>query len=749
MFAIMFLISVVLYLKIIKGEEFEQLAINQLVSSESYDRVIKPNRGSILDRFGHSLATSTTVYDVILDVKLITGDNIDEEDREGSLIALNEILNIPMDELHGYVRDDPSNELLKSHYFKAAYGISKETADKIRDKDLTGVFLEEDSFRTYMNNNFASHLIGFIRTNGEKWGVEKYYDEYLSGKEGRSLRLYTDLYESDIRVTPPEHGDKITLTLDKSIQEISEEVANKIGSDLAPLSASVISMDVNSGEVLSWGQYPNFDLNDPSNISGINDAILEAQWDSLDDAQKTQGILKLWRDVNLSDTFEPGSIYKPIVVSAALEEGVIEEGRVFYCSGEKWFGSQRIPCHLESGHGSQNLDQALANSCNVAMMEIIHDLGAEKYYKYQREFGFGEKTGIDLPSEESSANLVNTLDQLKHSVYLATNSMGQGFNVTPIQMLAAFSATVNGGSLMKPYVVSKITDKDNKVTLSNSPELLRKVISQDVSDRMRGMLTYVIDWPYGTGRLAKIEGYKIGGKTGTAQQGVREDEKYAYSFIGYLTEEDPQVAVLISINQPQGKEIANPSAVPYFKEFMLSLIKYKGIKPTTESGSSDEIGLGNSSVELPDLKGETLTGAINILNNLGIDYEFAGSEGSVVESTIPLPGVRVQPNNTKITVYIKKASEGDELVPVPDVIGANESYAAEILRGEGLEPLIAQSSYGEAVENISDSPTTFYDMEEGAGQTGQEPVAEKNIISQMPNPETLVPKGTIIKLKTR
>ncbi len=748
MVAIFSLLGIVLYIKIINGEEYERVAIEQLVTSKTYDKVIKPNRGSILDRYGHSLASSTTVYDCILDVKLFLSDQVKDESREKTLNILNKVLNIPMEELQGYVKDDPSNELREVNYFKVAKGISKELANKIKEENPKCIFWEEDSFRSYPSENFASHLIGFIRANGEKWGIEKQYDGYLTGEEGRSMRLSTDLSESDIKITPPEHGDKVTLTIDKSIQNICENVVNKIGTELSPLSSSIVAMDINTGEILSWAEYPNFDLNKPSNIENINDMILKAEWDTLDDAKKTESLLALWRDSIVSDTFEPGSIYKPIVVSAALEEGAITEDDTFYCGGEKWFGSQRIPCHYTRGHGRQTLQQALANSCNVAMMEIIEKLGYESYYKYQREFGFGEKTGIDLPGEISSANWLNTIEQLKHSVYLATNSMGQGFTVTPIQIINAFSSAINGGNLMKPYIVSKITDKDNNIKLSNTPTLLRKTISKETSELIRNMLTAVLS-PSGTGRLAAIEGYSIGGKTGTAQQGRREDNNNAYSFLGYLTADNPQIIVSVIINQPQNKEVQYPSPAPYFREVMLEIIKYKGIKPTGYTNVEDNINFENDAVELPDLKGESLAEAANALNDLGVDYEFVGATGSVVDSMIPLPGVKVQPNSSKVTLYIKRASEKEDLTKVPTVIGFNETYAYQVLKDAGFEPVIEQADYGEVLENITDNPTTFYEIKENTPQDNTNPITEKNIISQMPNADTEVPKGTIIKLKTR
>lgn len=708
----------VLYLQAHYGKEYELRVIKQQISKGYFEKTLKPNRGSILDRNKYTLASSETVYTVFIDVyaiALLISDEIEiekrnatkkeplidvkaiiesfktnkKEDEQGQKIKASEYLigiiendfGMPKQQILDII-NDPKNKDNKHYIIKRE--VSKEFKDKFDEykKKPLHIYFEEDFIRKYSNNNLASNLIGFIRTDNS-WGLENKYDEYLKGTEGRILRRQTNDIELANDITQSDPGKTLVTTIDTNIQKIAEDELINIGQKYDPLNASVIIMNPFTGEILGYAQYPNFDPNNPSDITLSNNKSIQYYFDSLPEIKRSETLQTMWNDNNIFNTFEPGSTYKPLVAAAALEEGIITENDTFFCSGARIIGQESVPCNNPAGHGQQTLEQALANSCNVALMDIILKLGALEYYNYQRDFGFGEYTGIDLPKEQSGANLLHTLSQLDEiPMYLATNGMGQGFNCTPLQSINAFAATINGGNLMKPYVVSKVLNKDGSIVLENKPTIIRKVISKHTSDQIKRMLVSTVS-PYGTGKKAIIDGYNVGGKTGTAQQGIRSLNKLAYSFIAYLTEESPELLISVIINQPKIETEETPNASESIRNIMIQLIKYKGIKPSNESLVTDNFIYDNNVVELPDLTGKSILEAEKTILNLGLDFELSGVEGDYIKSQIPLAGAKLT-TNTKVFLTIAKSADNKELILIPDVIGQELSNAKQELVNQGF-----------------------------------------------------------------
>ena len=542
------------------------------------DAVIKPIRGSVLDRYKRPLAISEKRYTVILDVPLLKAlDKTAKKNAEApsayAFRVAGEFFQIPAGEIQKKY-DAPENAANKNV-------VLKENADektwlawqtRLEEMENNGeqlpryIFGKETSYRVYPNGVLAARLTGFIR-NEEFYGLEKFYNDQLTGEEGRFNRYSSDLLESSS--VPAAPGKNLITTIDIKIQQITENVLKEIGETLKPQDAGAIVMNPQNGEILAYAQYPFFDPNFPNDLERYEDFSKTAE-SAIDDASVANYRINMWKDANIQNTFEPGSIYKPIVVAAALEEGVVTLDSQFYCPGYKIIGKEKIPCSKTEGHGTQNLTEALANSCNPAMIDIIFALGSEKYSKYQKEFGFGEKPAIDLPNE--SAGILHTEAELRQPMYLATNSIGQGFNVNAVQMASAFSAVVNGGRMFRPRVVKEIEDR-SKVVAEFEPELTNKVISKETSYILRRALLKVIE--EGTGRGAQIEGAALGGKTGTAQQGNRAEENLVHSFIGYYLSPEkpdaPEILVIVTINRPS-VETENPSAAPYFKKIMSGIL---------------------------------------------------------------------------------------------------------------------------------------------------------------------------------
>lgn len=723
------------FIKFVYGEKYEAAAISNQVN-KIQDKIINPNRGGILDRNNQALAISFTVYDIILDVRVLVQQT--PEIQEETLNGLNEILDIPMETLKDYIKIDPSTNkpVNDKNWFVIQKGVSFQKGQELIDRNLKCVYTEEDTKRTYPHDSLASQVIGFIRGD-TMYGLESQYNDLMVGVPGRTFRTFESDKSVVTRQERPKDGYTIVTTIDLTIQQYAEEAAKKAYLEYQPKNSSVIVMSPKTGEILAMADYPNFNLNNPTEISFLKDIPnYQATWDSYTDEQKMDILNKAWKNFNITDTFEPGSIFKPLVVAAAIEEGVISKNETFYCGGSKTYDDYHIGCHKKSGHGTVTIEQVLANSCNVGMMDIMSKLGRDKFYKYQHDFGFGEKTGIDLPNETSAASLMYSLEQL-NIVELATCSFGQGFNSTALQSLSGMAAVINGGDLIKPYIVSQIIDEDGNIVKENSPEVVRKVISEDTSDYLRKALESVVK-ESGTGKKAVIDGYSIGGKTGTAEQGVRkvsDDKKlYTCSFIAYFPVEDPEYIAISVLHHPNPKTYVDgvTSPVPMLREVIENIIKYKSIPPSyTVENKEKSVDIATE-VKLNDYTGKSLQQTIKELNELGIDYELAGSGGDTVLKQYPNGNTTIK-KGTKILLYISVSDKNKELVEIPNVLNMTVPQAQEMLKAAGFEYTIEISE----------------DTSESTENSTTENTAEQKVYEQMPGSEFKVEKGTNIKLKVK
>ncbi len=669
----------VYYIKTAHGEEYENAAKTQQVMK--YDVAIPPNRGTILDRNKQALAVSTTVYNVALDPRVLSG--LKAETQEKVLRALSENLEgVDYDTLKGYVAIDPVTQkpALDTNWKYIAYDISREKKEELEALGATkGVAYEKDTLRSYTLNTVACHVLGFIRGD-TSWGLEEQYNKELSGAPGRSFITFDGSNNAQTQEYPAQDGDTIVTTLDYTIQQYAEEAVDTAVKDFNPETAAVLVMEPGSGEVLAMASSPNFNNNDPATPLALeNDPEFKAKWDAMSDKEKNDYWNTMWKNFNVVSTYEPGSVFKPIVVAAALEENIIKPTDVFYCSGSKQVADYNIPCHLKTGHGNLDIEGILANSCNVGMMDIAEKMGKDMFYKYQTDFGFGQRTGIDLPGEVSSAANMYTPERIGESE-LATMSFGQSFNCTTIQMASAFSALINGGNLMRPHVVSQILDTKGNVVQENKPELIRKVISQQTSDIVRNMLKGTVE--YGTGKKIKIDGYSIGCKTGTAQQGKRSDNIYTLSYMAYFPADNPEYLVMTVIHKPEGGDTASPAAIT--RTLIENIIKYKNIEPSYPSESGDILaGSSNKKkVTLEDYTDENMYVVAAELEAKNLEYKIVG-KGNTVFNQAPHGGTEVE-EGSEIILYVKKGEGDTGNITVPDVKGLSYEDAVAKINDSGL-----------------------------------------------------------------
>ncbi|HOQ16548.1 MAG: PASTA domain-containing protein [Epulopiscium sp.] len=632
--SILLLIYRIGYIKYTYGEEYEERAVLQRLNTE---QVIYPNRGFIVDRNFHDLAISTIVYNVILDPNILA-EHITEEKRNEVVADLAQILNLSPESIQQTIEKNPKSryQIIKKH-------VKADTAQKIREKGLMGVWLEEDSFRNYVRNDFAAHLLGFVNADKQaQYGVEQYYDNWLRGVSGRVFPMIKEgkyVMEENIA---PQQGHTVVLTIDETIQHFCELALKNAVEEHNPKNAAVIAMNPKTGEILAMAAYPSFN---PNKYNDLSEYFDEGIWESLSNEEKLKMLNTVWKNYNLSVTYEPGSTFKPFVIAAALEENSITVHDKYNCLGHKKIHTETIHCWRTWGHGEETLEQALANSCNVAMMDIVEKLGAEKFYRYQKLFGFGEVTGIDLPGEESG--ILHKQEALR-PVELATSSFGQTFNVTPIQLITGFSAIINGGNLMQPYVVKQIVTEDGREVKTTSPVIKRRVISQETSQILRNYLeTVVTD---GTGKNARVEGYTVGGKTGTAEKLPRGSGKYVLSFIGFAPVEDPQIVVLAILDETENYSEGSVSAAPIVREIFENVLPYMGIEPSGQTNIENK-----TDVELPDYSGLTLLETGTDLTVKGLKFEAIGM-GNYVKKQFPNPGTRV-PLGTTIKLYVTENPE--------------------------------------------------------------------------------------------
>lgn len=600
------------YINASEGNQYKKQVLSQ--SQQKYDsRVIPFKRGDIKDRNGAVLATSEKVYKVILDCKVV---NYDEKYVEPTINAMVELLGLEeelvRDKLENEETRDSQYQIMKVNVpitekkkFEDYLEITEEEEktltkeEKAEIQNVKGVWFEENYLRTYPMGATASHLVGFTYTGDTAdWGIEGYYSSTLNGVNGRQYGYFNEDADVEQTIIEPVDGNSIISTIDVTIQQIVEKyikeltdgLANGPNGEAGAKNVGVVVADPNTGQILAMATDQPFDLNDPRNLEPF---YSEEEIQGMDEEAMLEALNGIWKNFCISDAFEPGSTVKPMTVAAALQDHSILPSATFVCDGYQMFGDTRIRCSIFPGaHGEQTLAQAMANSCNDAMMQIADQMGAEEFLKYQKIFNFGSATGIDLPGEASG--IIHTADRLgTKSTELASASFGQGYTCTMIQEVAALCSVINGGNYYRPYVVSKILDENGNVKENVEPMLMKQTVSSEVSSRIREYMVAVME-EGATGNAAKVSGYSMGGKTGTAQKLSEADKtkKYLVSFAGFAPLDSPQVVVYVVVDEPNVDYQADSKYAQYiYKGVMTEILPYLNIFPDEAVEEKENAGM--------------------------------------------------------------------------------------------------------------------------------------------------------------
>ena len=548
-FIMMFLIGRLVYLMIFCSEYYGNKAENL----HERERDIKAARGKLLDANGTVLATNKSVCTIS-----VIHNQIEEPEKVIEMLVRE--LGISEETARKRVEKVSSIERVKTN-------VAKETGDAIRAYGLSGVKVDEDYKRYYPYGTLASKVLGFTGADNQGiLGLEVKYDEYLQGTNGKILTL-TDARGIEIENAgesrlEPVNGYDLCLSLDRNIQMYCEQAAKKVCTKKSADSVSVIVMNPQNGELMAMVNYPEFDLNDPFTLAGDTGKTVSAE-------EKQDLLNKMWRNQCISDTYEPGSTFKIITAAAALEEGVVKLDDTFFCPGYKIVEDRRIRCARTTGHGAETFETGIMNSCNPVFMELGERLGAENFAGYFKQFGLLSKTNIDLPGE--AGTIMHKTENIG-PVELATISFGQSFQITPIQLVTTVSSIINGGTRVTPHFGVSVQDADGNTVKTFSYETHENICTAETSETMRYLLEKVVS--EGTGKNAKIEGFSIGGKTATSQTLPRSDHKYISSFLGFAPADNPQVLVLVVINNPQGIYYGGTIAAPVAKEIFENILPY-------------------------------------------------------------------------------------------------------------------------------------------------------------------------------
>ena len=656
---------------IVKRDEYSSRAEEQWTSEVSIDA----RRGRILDRNGVELAVSANVYRVDFDLnsvrQYLKNNSLTNADIAGKIADA-----VTMEE--SKVMEKLETKLASGANAGSATlirRIEKEAADKVNNLNIDGVIVSPDTKRYYPKGEFLAHVLGSTNVDGQGLtGVELQYNEYLSGVPGVRIseieRNEENLSYTISNFTEPIDGKDVTLTIDSKIQAIAEKVAEKGLVDNQAKRVSIMVMNPNNGEILAMVNKPDFDPNNP--FDGFEDFSGET------DGEKLQ---KMWRNSLVNDTFEPGSIFKVVTMVTALEEGIASESDTFECGGSLQVGSHTIKCWKTSGHGSQILPQILQNSCNVGFMKLGEKIGKETLNEYIKKLGFGKTTGIDLPGEASG--IVKKTENITESD-LATISFGQTNTVTAIQYMQAFNALANGGSLIQPHIMKEVShynsDDTKVIDETYEPVIFKDVLSDKSTATLRDYLERTVN--EGGSNKSYIEGYHIGGKTGTAQKvnsvtGGYESGKYISSMAAMAPVDSPEITAFVSIDEPSnGAYYAGVVTAPLMKILLTDIFNYM------DSEFSEDYNAVVREVLIPEIRGKSIEEAKKILKDVNLEYNIEGS-GEIVTNTQPYPGYTVK-EGTKITIYTGDAVDNNK-VSMPDLTGLSVTSAKDILDDLGIK----------------------------------------------------------------
>ncbi len=699
---------------------------------QTRDVKVSASRGSIYDASGRTLAASGTVYKLILSpldiVQTITEQAEDDKDYQDENGEVDEdkvdqaiedtrdlIADFLVDQL-GLDREklDARMERTNSQYEVVAEELTDEEAQPIRDfiSDNSKIgmsamlALTPTAKRYYPQSTIASHLLGFMSENensgGEKVGsagLEALYDDELSGETGRVVTAKTgkgfQMLSSYENYIDAQDGADLTLTIDSSIQSLAEQLLQEgIEAYDVQNGGFVIAMNPQTGAIYAMASSPDYDPND---YNAIIDENLQAELAAVAETYGTDSdeYSAAWKEAwdtqlynkALTDTYEPGSTFKPLVVAAALEEGVISMDDTFYCGGSTTIGGHTIHCQRRTGHGTQTLTEAVENSCNCALMEIAMRMGAETFWQYLEDYGMFEKTGIDLSGEGEDVFWDEEYFKSENGLSsLAVASFGQTFRITPIRMITSFASVINGGHLLEPYVVEKITDSDGNTLYYHETTEVRQVISESTSETLRTMLESVV--ANGTGKNAYMAGYRIGGKTGTSEKRDQDTDDVIVSFMGFAPADDPQVLVLVALDSPKraspgatttasGTYISGGNmAAPIAGQLIAEILDYMGYE---KQYTYEE--LSGADTVVPSLAGYDLDSAVEQLEKAGFSYRTVG-EGATVTGQLPSGGLSI-PGGSTVVLYMGEEVPEDQ-VEMPNVVGMTPAKVKETLEELGL-----------------------------------------------------------------
>jgi len=557
----------------------------QVLDHQQYTSTALPyKRGQIIDRNGTILAYSEKVYNLILDPKLILTDDLY---KEPTLNALIQCFNLKIEDLENIIATKSSShyeKLLKNLTGDQIAAFKELVADAEHNPNIKGAWFEDSYIRNYPFSSLACDAIGFATSsNGGEIGLENYYNDNLSGTDGVTYGYVDEDLDIENTTKDPIDGDNLITTIDFSVQSIIEKHLKAFNTTYGSKNSAIIVMNPNNGEILGMASYPVFDLNNPRDLTAQYTADQLAK---MSDTDTNTALYSIWNNFSVSSIFEPGSTAKPFTITAALEQNAITTNDTFICKGYQEIGATSIKCWLTTGggHGTETLQQALMNSCNPAMMQIAAKLGAASFADYQARFGFGQKTGIDLPSEE--AGIVKPSDM--SAVDLASNAFGQNFDVNMVQMVAGFSSLINGGNYYLPHIVKRIEKNNGQVIKSIDATLVRQTITKSTSELIKSYLKATVD--EGTAKKAKIQGYSIGGKTGTAEKYPRGNDKYVISFMGFAPAENPKFIVYVVIDEPnvsKGNIGSSAPVVTLSNEVLTDLLPYMNVFKDTDEAPVD------------------------------------------------------------------------------------------------------------------------------------------------------------------
>lgn len=680
------------YWQIVRGNDMKREAYAQ----QTKNKTISPSRGVIYDRNGEVLAESITVETIS-----ITPNNIKSENKEKTARGLADILGIDYDTVLEKTKKNTADEII-------AKKLDKTITDKVRswisEENITGINIYEDTKRYYPNGSLLSHVLGFCGTDNQGLeGIEVQYEKVLKGIPGQLIvgtdAIGNELPLNDEKYIPSEDGLSLVLTIDEMIQYITEKYLEQAVRDNDPDYAICTIMDPKTGDILAMATAPDFDPNDPFTHTVES---VQANWDEMSGKDRTTELQNLWRNRAITDTFEPGSVFKTVTAAIALEEGIVNDVDTvkFSCNGYLTIEGWNIKCwRYYNPHGRQSLRQGLMNSCNPVFMNVALTLGKGTYYNYLSALGVSKKTGVDLPGEVNG--IIHTIQNVTEST-IASASFGQGFTLTQLNMLNIISVFGNGGKLMEPRIVSKIVDADGNVVQENEPKVVKQVFSEHTADSVLDMMTSVVS--DGTGRNGRVEGYYVAGKTSTAEQGRGENKTYTASFVALAPASDPQVAIMLSIANPKGEYGHQGGAIcaPVVSNILTEVLEYMDV-PKDYTSEDTTI-----KVEVPDVTNRTVGEAIRILNNAGLKYNVDLSDtNAIVTAQMPVAGETLIEKS-----LVKLYTEGNDTrfnTIVPDVTNVDIVTATKKLSDANLNIKISGSGM-----SILQDPPAGTSVEQGS-----------------------------------